>query len=76
MKQHKQLRECVYNTLLIMNKYKFKPTANELYYEVKNQHLFRFCYTLRSFVRLINSFPEIDSENPSKNCPKIYFVKL
>jgi hypothetical protein len=58
-----------------MNKQGIKPTAKELYYEIKQENPKLIRNSFRSFVKIINIFPEIDMQQ-IRGKPATYLAKL
>lgn len=69
MKDHKELKTLVVRTLQVKENY---PTARELYHNIKQEQPRLVIKGFKSFVKVLNSFPEITPINEVKGRPQFY----
>lgn len=74
MKEHKEIKKLVYDTLKVHNDKGNYPTASELYNSVSRE-VQRELNGLRSFAKIINIFPEIEQVGPKRGVSKKYKLK-
>jgi hypothetical protein len=69
MERHEHVRKMVVDAFSFRQDY---PTARELYYVIRKNNPGKLQVTFKSFVKIVNAFPEVKGERPSKGSPMIY----